>query len=98
MPGLQGQEQSWDGNRAQALQGPDGFSMAVAETPAQAQDTTFLQERLLMLTQVGQDREMVSPAGNPGYQMSQAMPTCAREQRSRGTWALSLGDSEVEWP
>ena len=82
MPGLQGQEQSWDGNRAQALQGPGGFSMAVAETPAQAQDTTFLQERLLMITQVGQDREMVSPAG---YQMSQAMPTCAREQRSRGT-------------
>ena len=98
MPGLQGQEQSWDGNRAQVLQDPDGFSVGVAETPAQAQDTAFLQERLLMLTQVGQDRELVSPAGNPGYHMSQAMPTCAREQRSRGTWALCLGDSEVEWP
>lgn len=36
--GLKGQEQRWDGDRAQALQGLGGVL-----TPAQAQDATLLQ-------------------------------------------------------
>lgn len=54
-----------------------------AETPAKAQNTIFLQEQLLMLTQVGPTANTVSPAENLGHQLSQAVPTCVRGQ-SRG--------------
>lgn len=84
MPGLQGQEQSWDGN--------GGISMGVAETPAQAQDTAFLQERLLMLTQVGQAAGRVSPTGNPGYQRAKLCPPVLGTEK-QGSLGSGLGGS-----
>lgn len=68
VPGLQIQEQSWDGGRAQELWDPDRVFMPAAETPAQAQDTVHLQEQLLMLTEVGQDSWQGQPhrKGNLG--------------------------------
>ncbi|XP_037689361.1 uncharacterized protein LOC119531774 isoform X6 [Choloepus didactylus] len=52
VPGLQVLEQCQDGAAAQVLQDPDGVSTGAAEAPAQAQDTTFLQEQLATVTQV----------------------------------------------
>lgn len=52
--------------------------MGPAETPAQAQDKIFLQEWLLMFTQVGQAAGTVSPTGKPGHYLNQTVPTCAR--------------------
>lgn len=51
--------------------------MGPAETPAQAHYITLLQEWLLKLTRSGK----VSPIGNPGHQLSQAVPG-AEMQRS----------------
>lgn len=55
------EKQRWDGIGTQALQGSDRVLMGAAENPAQAQDTTHLWERPLMLTQVGQDSWQAQP-------------------------------------
>nr|XP_058150475.1 uncharacterized protein LOC101429923 isoform X6 [Dasypus novemcinctus] len=67
VPGLQVQEQRWDGDGAQVLQDSAGASVGAAEAPAQPQDTAFLQEQLAVVTQV--NKRLVEELGQSHQQL-----------------------------
>lgn len=74
-------------------QGPDGVLMGAAEMPT---GSTFLQKPLLMLTLGGHNRELVSPAGNPGTNSARLCPPVLWEEKQGGM--LSLGILRLRGP
>ncbi|XP_064123345.1 uncharacterized protein LOC135227265 [Loxodonta africana] len=77
VPGQQAQEQSEA--RAQALQGLGGVSMGAAKAPAQPQDITLLQERLVMFTQV--NKRLSEELGQSHQQLGACLEQLQQLQR-----------------